>query len=221
MTSQASIIKATIEVYAEHLRQHDRLLALAKRGGVGGKALALYLESLRYLFMQSQRNLGLAAERSEQLGDDALARYFAQKASEEQGHDAWAQADLASLPRELTEGVQPSRAVVALTHLQRALIDEHPICFVVYALWAEYFTVLMGDEWLDALQASGHGRDRVSAVAKHVDADRAHAALGIAELDRLYRGQVEPSRLLFTVAQAGELFQAFCEDVFREAVRAA
>jgi hypothetical protein len=210
MTSLAILLRISIEHWAAELRQSP-LQKLAKRGELTPRALALYLESLRYLLHHSERNVMVAAARSQELGLGAVVEYFERKASEEQGHDSWASDDLALLPKGLVKEVQPAPSAIALTNLQR------PLCFVAYILWAEYFTVLLGDEWLAALATCGYERSQVSAVAKHVEADREHAARGFDELDGLWKGQPASSVVLGVVEEAKRLFEAFCDEICSEA----
>jgi hypothetical protein len=221
MTSIAVPIRQSIERWAEELRALSPLGHLARSGKVTPRALALYLESLRYLFVHSQRNLQHAAHTSDAMGLPHLAKYFAHKASEENGHDGWAIEDMTHLPAASLAKLSPAQSVVRLVELQRSLIAEHPMCFVVYALWAEYFTVLVGDEWLEALSASGYARSQVSAIAKHVEADREHAANGFNEIEQLWQGQPEPAVMLGVVTRASNAFEEFCEEICREARTAA
>lgn len=223
MQSVANLLKESIEEYADALPLMSALQEIARRGELSPRAFAQYLESLRHLFLESQRSLALAAERADLLGDAPLAEYLRRKAAEERGHDAWASADLALLPAAASFEIAPARSIGRLVALQRELIALHPVCFVAYALWAEYFTVLLGEDWLTALEANGYGRGQVSAVAKHVDADREHAAHGFYELDRLWHGQPDQATLLRGVERAGDLFRAFCDEICRtsDASRAA
>jgi hypothetical protein len=221
MQSVACLLKESIERWAEALPRTTALQDIARRGELHPRAFAQYLESLRLLFVESQRSLALAAERAEQLGDSPLAAYFRRKVEEEHGHEAWASADLAQLTAAESDGVAPACSIVRLVELQRELITQHPICFVAYALWAEYFTVLLGDEWLDALAANGYGREQVSSVAKHVAADREHAATGFEVLERLWCGQPDQATLLRGVDRACEAFRAFCDEICVASQRAA
>lgn len=221
MTTLATQLRTAIESWADDLWQKTALRMLAKEGKLPPRAFALYLESLRFLFKNSQLNLVLASATSDNLGHPELAEYFASKAREETGHDSWASDDLSRLPEAAVVGVCPSPAIVSLVEWQRSLINQHPVCFVAYALWAEYFTVLLGDEWLDSLALSGYERDRVSAITKHLLADREHAARGFAEIDRLWHGQPAAGVILHAVERAGQIFERFCDEIAGEAVRAA
>jgi hypothetical protein len=221
MTTLAVALRESIENWAENLRQNSPLGVLAKAGTLPPRAMALYLESLRYLFQNSQRNLAIALRHSEQAGDAGLVDYFQRKMREEEGHDRWAANDLQQLPRGVTQGIQPAPSMLALIELQRTLVERHPLCFAVYILWTEYFTVLIGDEWLDALATCGYDRTQVSAIAKHIEADREHARAGFNEIDGLWRGVPEAGAILGVVEEAGQVFEAFCDEICGEARRAA
>jgi hypothetical protein len=221
MTTLATQLKTAIEGWVAELRATTEIGDLARQGKLSSRAVALYLESLRYLLHHSQRNLVIASATSKHLGDAELARYFARKAGEEKGHELWAIDDLASFPDTVVAGLRPAPAIVSLVELQRTLIDEHPMCFVAYCLWAEYFTVLVGDEWLDVLGQSGFERGRISSIDKHLATDRDHAARGFDEIDRLWNGQPEPAAVLAVVQRAGRIFERFCGEICGEALRAA
>src|SRR5262245_47753898 len=141
--SRVMVLRQTIERAAEDVRQSSALATLVKKGAITPRAIAVYLESLRFLFSSSPELLRTAAQRSEALGRSALADYFRDKIHEEQGHDNWAATDLAKLPAAVTAGVRPAQAVVELVELQRSLIARDPICYVAYILWAEYLTALL------------------------------------------------------------------------------
>ena len=211
--SIAALLKHEIESWAEEFARNSALKRLAISGRLQARSMTLYLESLRFVFEQSQVSLALAAQRCQELGDTELERYFRAKVQEETGHQLWALDDL----RRFGEHNQrPAPSSVALVELQRRAIARHPFCMTAYAVWAEYFTVLLGDEWLDALAVSGYRRDGVTAITKHIEADRAHSAATFAELDRLWRGQPEPEVLLSIVEEAGRIFEDFSAEVCAE-----
>ena len=221
MKNAGATLKASIEECAGRLRNQSPLGQVVRAGQLTPRALALYLTSLRHLFEHSYPHLQLAAERAAACGLPELAEYLVQRSHEERGHDAWANSDLAKLPDSLTKDVQPAAAIVRLIELQRLLIAKHPLCFVAYFIWAEYLTVLLGDEWLEALAKYGYDRSKLSAVAKHLDADREHAAVGFTELDRLWHGEPELEALVESVERAHRVFEEFCDEICVEARRAA
>lgn len=207
------LVKTSIDEWAARLRRESPLVLAAERGEVGPRALALYLESLRYVFANSQANIRAAAARADELSLPDLAAYFREKATEEQGHEQWAANDLTQLPTQAVHGVEPAAGARALVALQGRLIAQHPICFLAYAVWAEYLTASLGDEWLRLLARSGHQRSAVTAVANHVEADVEHALEGFDALDRLWPGEPEAAEILAGVEQAERGFEAFCTEI--------
>jgi hypothetical protein len=221
--SLSAMVKASIDAWAEHLRTQSPLVRAAQQGQLGPRSLALYLESLRYVFTRSHGNIVAAAERAQALQLPELAAYFRDKAAEEVGHDQWAANDLAQLPSRAVEGVRPAAGSVALVSLQGALIQKHPLCFLAYTVWAEYLTASLGDEWLNMLARSGYERSTLSAVALHLDADQGHAFHGFEALDRLWHGL--PALKSVTLGKLARrvmcvrVFQRSQSDVGQESVR--
>jgi hypothetical protein len=220
MTSLARTLKLEIDAWGEKQRR-SQLIGLARSGSLTPRAVALYLTTLQELFTQSQRNLHHARALSEALQLPELVAYFRGKTHEEHGHEQWAASDLTKLPTSVADGLVPAGGGMRLAQLQKALLEEHPMCFVVYVVWAEYLTVLLGDEWLDALAVCGYERTALSAVSNHVEADRAHAAQAFEVLDQLWDGKPSLLRLLDGLKRAESAFEAFCDEICRESLRGA
>jgi len=212
MTALASTLKQAIDAWVEQQRCSP-LIELARQGGLTPRAVALYLTSLQELFEQSQLNLKAAWHSAEAQGHAALAEYFRHKVSEEHGHERWAASDLQKMPGSAAQGLAPAPASQRLAQLQQQLLARHPMCFVVYVVWAEYLTVLLGDEWLDALAVCGYERSAVSAVSNHVEADRAHATAGFEVLDELWGGEPGLDQLLDGLRRAQRTFEEFCNEI--------
>ena len=209
----SSLVKSSIDSWATRLRAESPLTAAAERGELSPRALARYLESLRYVFTHSQANIRAAAVRADALQLTELADYFRAKSSEEQGHEQWAENDLQQLPRDAVRDIEPANACIALVALQEVLIDQHPLCFLAYTVWAEYLTASLGAEWLSLLANCGYDRSAVSAVAKHLEADADHAFEGFDALDRLWKGTPEAAEILAAVEHAERGFEAFCTEI--------
>lgn len=211
--------KSSIDGWAEQLLRDSALAQLAQRGQLGPRAVGAYLESLRYVFLHSHRHVVAAAARAEELALPELAAFFRDKAIEEGGHDQWAVQDLSRLPRHITQGIEPAAASRALVALQGELLARHPLCFLAYAVWAEYLTAQYGSRWLSMLASSGYDRSSVSAVAKHVEADAEHALEGFEALDRFvlnsqgHQGMPSEAELLESVQRAQRGFEAFCSEI--------
>lgn len=218
MTQLAQALQSSIDAWTDHLWQNSNLARLTRQGALPERALAMYLESLRYLFQHSHLNLVAAEQRARTLGAAQLAKIFADKAKEERGHDQWASKDLSRLGARALQGIAPAAASVRLVELQGELLMQHPICFFAYSLWAEYLTVRLGDAWLNALASNGYARTSVTAVANHVEADRDHANTGFQVLDQMWEGQPERALILSGVERAQLLFEAFCDEIYRAAL---
>ena len=211
--SLSRLVKSSIDSWAARLRAESPLMAAAESGELSPRALALYLESLRYVFIHSQANIRAAARRAEALQLTELADYFRAKSSEEQGHEQWAENDLQQLPSDAVRGIEPASACLALVALQEVLIDQHPLCFLAYTVWAEYLTASLGAEWLNLLANCGYDRGAVSAIAKHLEADVEHAFEGFDALDRLWQGAPGAADILAAVEHAELGFEAFCTEI--------
>src|SRR5678816_2126557 len=95
--SISEILKHDIEAYALQLRDSNQLFRRAESGELTPSAIATYLTNMRFLVQHTDVNLRLARRRAEQLGRPRLARFFEQKAKEEDGHYRWAERDMATL----------------------------------------------------------------------------------------------------------------------------
>jgi hypothetical protein len=217
----SACLKQQIEEWSAHLLSTSPLLTQAQRGALSQAAMAKYLGSLRYLFSCSEQNLRRAAARAHLLGLLPLAEHLEHKAKQERGHALWAEDDLQTLPDAARVNSQPARDLIRLVELQDRLIAQHPICFLAYALWAEYFTVLVADAWLAALAQSGFQRGQVSAIAKHIDADREHAATGLGVIDGFWTGDPPLGEITTGVAQACANFERFCLEICHDSSHAA
>ncbi|MEY4580516.1 MAG: hypothetical protein RL701_5219 [Pseudomonadota bacterium] len=221
MAPLAQLLKHNIETWSAELQRTSALGHLARRGELSPRGFAVYIESVRYLLEQSELNLTNARERARALQDKALTRHLERKSSEERDHASWAVDDLTKVPAEARSSVRPAKHMLALIELQKRLIDIHPICFMAYALWAEYFTVLISDYWLDALALSGYGAGHVTAISKHVERDRDHAALALQEIDDIWDGTPDLVTIVEGVAEASRIWEQFCDEVCETASQAA
>ena len=164
--SLSTMVKASIDAWAEHLRTQSPLVRAAQQGELGSRSLALYLESLRYVFARSHANIVAAAERAQALQLPELCAYFRDKAAEEIGHDQWASNDLAQLPSRAVDGIRPAAASVAAWLLR--LVPFVPVIPVVSTLvrllviipltiwllavrllsvWLAWVRLLLGGKW--------------------------------------------------------------------------
>ena len=155
-------------------RDERRLYRGAAEGALTRESLALYLSNVHALVRHTPLHLSRAHRRAKEAGRETLVAHFAQKLAEEQGHDAWAEADLASVA---AAGARTDLLPSMRDWLDGlvSIIDEDPDLYLAYILFAEYLTVLVGAEWLELLESRcGIPTSAMTVVANHVELDREH-----------------------------------------------
>jgi hypothetical protein len=211
----ANSLKNEIEVYAARLLRSSRLFRLAQEGGVTPRTVGVYLFNLRYLFGQTVTHLKLACRESKARGWPALADYYATKAVEEQGHDAWADSDLARVThqQDVMLPSQPSPAMADLVHYLRKVITTHPQNYLAYTLLAEYSTVLAGPAWLKALEEKcGIPPSSLTAVGRHIELDQDHVSECFSQIDELIT-PLELPALTETLLRSMRYFERFFDEI--------
>lgn len=219
----ATDLKEEIEVYADRLRSSSRLLALALAGEVPPAVVATYLANVRYLIVCTPRLLRRAERRALLLGREGVAAFFAAKVDEEAGHERWADQDLAGLRSLFQVSAEPGprATIAALAARLEADIDAQPASYMGYAVFAEYFTVLLGPEWVNALSSCcGIPRSSLTVVDYHVEFDRHHAAAGFAQVSALLSDPAEEAAALQSARAGMEYLERFYDELADEAVRA-
>lgn len=211
----SDILRSDIDRYVSEFRASNRLLGAARSGRVTPSVVVRYLTSLRYLLGLTPAHLSIAGARAAALGHTGLASYFAGKVEEEVGHDQWAEADArriaAVFGAEPPSG--PAATILALVRRTRDAIEHDPFSYIAYILFAEYFTVTVGPEWMTALvENCGIPMAALTVVSRHVELDGEHAAEGCREIDALVEEQSLPSlRAMLRDTMQG--FSAFCDEL--------
>lgn len=209
----ADALRADIEVFAKEKCRNNLLFRMAEEGTVGVACIRAYLVNLHHLLRYTPLCLARARKRALALGDQTLADHFRHKLVEEAGHFRWAEEDLASLPTiEANAGVLGSmeRHVAYVIEI----IDENPALFLAYILFTEYFTVVLGPEWLALLEERcGIPRSSMTAVDKHIELDRDHVEEALDNIDDLVSDPTMLPRLRETLAESMDNFYAFCTEL--------
>jgi len=211
----AETLKTEIEDYAAGLLRSSRLFHLAQSGAVTPRMVGTYLFNLRYLFRQTVVHLNLARRESEARGRPALADYYATKAAEEHGHDAWAENDLATVTQkhDIMLPSQPSPAMADLVAYLQSVINTEPQRYVAHTLLAEYFTVLAGPAWLKALEERcGIPSSSLTAISRHVELDQLHVSDAFEQIDDLIAPRELPG-LAETLAKSMGYFERFFDEI--------
>jgi hypothetical protein len=213
----STILKHQIEDYADELRRSSPLLARARAGTLSLSSVGKYFASIHYLLTQTPVHLEIARSRATDVGAVELARFFDAKQCEEAGHEDWAAADVERLRTAFgsvawTE--QPAAAMIELVAHTRERISSDPYSYLAYILFAEYFTVVLGPEWLAALQHNcGVPGDAMTSVSKHIDLDKEHVLEGCRELELLAGEEAHHASLRSMLEATMSRFSAFCTEL--------
>jgi hypothetical protein len=184
----SAILRTHIEIYTERLRLSAPLLELARHGRLTPDMILAYQTSLQYLVGYTGPHLERARVRSRELGRTELEAFFSRKIVEEAGHDSWAQNDVSYTMRlfDTCQNAGPKPALLELVEFLSRTIEDDPMRYLAYILFTEYFTVLIGPEWLMLLEkCCGVPRRALTLVERHIELDKQHVAEGLREVDAL------------------------------------
>ena len=215
--SIAASLARSIEAYADRMKASHPLLDLARRGLLSPTAIGTYLSNARFLVQHTPLHLAAAARRAADLGKHDLSAFFLKKRSEEQGHEAWAESDMAVLEQrfDVEYSKRASAHLRDLIHYLDRLVATHPEQYLAYALFAEYFTVLIGPTWVSALRENcGIPASALSVISKHVALDREHVAEDLRELDQLIGAVSNEVPFQDVLHRAMRHFEAFCDELY-------
>ena len=218
----SQILRQDVETYVTELKESCALLRQAHQGAISPEAIGVYLAGLRYLTHEGVQLLKLAALSAERARDASLAQHFARKVAEEVGHSRWAESDISKLEHQFTIRVNRDAppALCALTSFLSNVVRSRPAHFLAYALLVEHMTVLVGPEWIQALERnSGIPQDGLSVVGNHVEHDRDHVLEGLQEIDTLV-DSAELDGMRQTIRTSCQHISNFFNDVFAIAVAA-
>jgi len=209
-------LRIEIETFAKECRSH-RLFRMAEDGLVNVSCVRDYLTNIHYLISHTPICLRRARDNAAALHREPLARHFAHKLEEEDGHDEWAESDLESLTQTaempaVTANVTPGMR--ALVEFILETIDTDPDLYLAYILFAEHFTVVMGPEWIKLLdERCGIPSSSLSVVANHAELDKEHVEEALGCIDDLVGDPRKLPRLRETLLTSMELFGRFCSDI--------
>ncbi len=206
-------LRLEVERYASRARRTNALYVRAQEGTLEPRHLAAYLTGIHYLVLHTPIHLNLAMALATERGDADLARHYAHKLEEEQGHHAWAENDIERLSRTSLKapsaGVHPS--MTELVAYIETLIHEDPTLYLAYILFAEYLTVILGPEWLELLESRcGIPRTSMSVVDNHATLDQEHVGEGLVVIDALVGDPRKLPRMREALVCATKRFDVFC-----------
>ncbi|HEY6559485.1 MAG TPA: hypothetical protein VI072_19515 [Polyangiaceae bacterium] len=212
----AEQLKVEIEGYAERLRSSSRLLCKARNGELAPRVVQTFLWNIRYVLGETPRNLELAQRVAVARGQAELSAFYGEKIGEESGHDRWAEHDLLSLNPELdlASALAPLDPLAELMTFLRATIRREPSEFLVYMLFVEYLTVLLGPEWLAALEARcGIPSSSMTSIGRHVELDKHHVEDDLATIRALLPADADPGALISTLRRFMSYWERFYDQL--------
>lgn len=214
----AERLKVEIETYAERLRRSSPLLRKAKSGELSPQAVQTFLWNIRYVLGETPHNLRLASSVAQARGQLELSRFYADKIGEEAGHDRWAEQDLLSLNPELDldfgRTLAPLDPLAELMTFLRSAIQREPSDFLVYMLFVEYLTVLLGPEWLAALEAGcGIPAASMTSIGHHVELDQHHVLDDLESIRALLPCDADSAGLLETLRRFMSYWERFYDQL--------
>lgn len=209
-------MKSSVQKFYQRLKKTNPLYQTLFSGSFRHETAAYFLESVRHLVYHTPIHLALAIQESEKRGLTELAEYFRIKLKEEAGHDEWAKADLEKLAI-LTPKTISSRSIAPAIHatLKRneEIIKQDPFVYLVHIFFAEYFTVIEGPEFMNALEKVGIKPTMVSVVNNHVELDVDHVDEWETVMDKLVSSEKYASTFHKRLEESFRLYEQFCTDL--------
>jgi hypothetical protein len=223
METIGNLLKHEIEHDIQARVRSNKLFLAAEQGALTPLQIRTYVSGILFQIRATMGVLRRAEERALAVGDKALAAHYHGKFAEENGHDQWAEKDLESLPGSSGYGTDPSTmAVGRLVSYLREIVDRDPALFLSYILLAEYLTVLVGPDWLRALESKcGVAPSQISVVANHVELDRDHVAEGVRTIDMLVTSPDKGQPMLDVIRQSVSYYEEFWNEVVSTRTKAA
>jgi pyrroloquinoline quinone (PQQ) biosynthesis protein C len=210
----ADALRADIETFAKTKCRENLLFRMAEEGNVDAVCIRAYLTNLHYLLRHTPICLVRARKRALALGDQKLADHFKHKLVEEAGHFRWAEDDLASLPAALEASPGVLRSMERHVAFVVDAIDENPSLFLAYILFGEYFTVVIGPEWLRLLEERcGIPRTSMTVIDKHIEIDQGHVEEALDNIDDLVGEPRMMPRMREVLRDSMDNFYAFCTEL--------
>jgi len=210
-------LRAQVAAYAASVPANNPLFVKAEMGALNARHISRYLASVHFLVRHTPIHLDRARKRAAELGDAALDDHFAKKSVDEAGHDLWAARDLERIREQLSAAeAQPDVARSMKDYVRHIedVIDEDPVLYLAYILFAEYLVVIVGPSWLALLEERcGIPRTSMTVVGNHAELDREHVEEALEEIDDLVGDPRKLAPMRRVVTRTIALFDAFCAEV--------
>lgn len=167
-----------ISNYAVATLSQNKFFAAAKMGQIQPDTVGKLLNNIHYLISHTPFFIEYAKNIAKQRGIEDIRGFLAHNEKEEQGHDKWAEADLANLKEATSIKSQfvVSPVVHDLVDFIKTTIERDPILLVPYVYFVENFTLRIGPELVETLVTKNKiPSSALSVISNHVQADAGHA----------------------------------------------
>lgn len=213
MISEA--LRTDIQVWASKADKMP-LFQFARAGRLTAEMVTRYIANVTHMIRLTPGHLRLARDRARFAGDQTLAAHYEHKIAEEVGHDAWGDADLASLGL-LVAAPSNTTALPSIEALARsitAMIEADPALYLTYLAFTEYVTVLLGPGLLASIDTEcGIPRTSMTVIDKHIELDRDHAEEGFGIIDELVGDPRKIGAMRAALAGIFGYFDAFAVEI--------
>ena len=212
----ANALRAEIDRYAARARSENPLFCRAKAGTLGPETITRYLANIHRMVGRSRHDFARARDRAKERGLVKLSEHYEHKRVEENGHDSWSANDLDKMARRVrTDGLHDVLpTIAALMHFIDEIIDEDPTNYLAYVLFAEYFLVVLGPEWLDLLEARCNiPRSTMTVIGNHIELDKGHVEEALDSIDDLVADARKLRRMREVLFETFRHFDQFSAEV--------
>ena len=230
MSTIGNIIKNEIEHYAvTRVRTHE-LFRATERGSLSEQQIKTYVSGILFQIRANMTVLRQAEQCALAAGDYELAAQYRHKFGEERGHDRWAERDLRNLPGSVPGygsygsdvGGDSTRGLQGLVTYLRTIVDQDACLFLSYIILAEYLTVLVGPDWLRALESKcGISPAKLTVLTNHIELDREHVVEGVRAIDALVTSPEKRGPMLEVLRRCMSCYEEFWDEIMSTTSKAA
>jgi hypothetical protein len=200
-----------IEDQTRTIEQINPFVLKAKAGNVTQAECGNYLNNLMYLFQFTCSYLKNAQTKAINRGNSDLADFFAEKITEEKGHDLWARDDLNRMGfnQQTVDLSQINSATFDLFSHILSLIQDDPIALLGHMFFVEYFTVIAAPAFINDLEKCGFNKNHFTSLTNHIELDQFHVQDDLKALEKFVKTPQQEQIVLDAIIGSSQLVHRF------------
>ncbi len=218
-----SDITQRIDTFYKELKQNNPLFIAIFSGTIKPEQLQFFLGNITHNMAQGIESLAMAKNASQQRGDTKFTEYYANRFHEECHHVAWAEADEEKI-KEITQStpdIEPDSALVDMTHWFREKIKEDPAIFMAYSFFAEYFTVISGEESAHAIENKCQiPASCINNITTHAEIDKHHIEDWREDIKQLIDEETYRDAFIQATEYCMQQYDSFCRNIMEIEIEA-